>query len=148
MSETKNKCTAFQSDAEIEELFRRFDSCVVAPSEFTHAQHLAVALVYHRRDPDAGEGRHRAALLRLLKHHGLEAKVFHETLTAFWFRRVRTFADNFDDSADDNLCRVANELCKQFADTRLVFDYYSKEVIDSPEARAGWVGPDLKALDF
>ena len=147
MSDSPNAGSVFESDKELEDLLRRFESCAISPSEFKHRQHLTVALIYVVRDSERGaHARMRGSLRRLLEHHGIGAQVYHETLTAFWLRRVRAFADGADLSRP--LHELANGLCEQCGDSRLVFDYYSKAVIDSDEGRAGRVEPDLKAFDF
>jgi hypothetical protein len=90
--------------------------------------------------------RMRAAVLGFLAQHRLDPGVYHETITAFWLRRVRAFVRCA--GAGRHARELANELIKECGDSSLLFDYYSRELIDSKEARAGWVEPDLKALDF
>lgn len=138
---------AYESDEEVEEVLRRVESCALVPDEFRHREHLVVALLYLLRPAglDAHE-RLRESILRLLRHHQLDERIYHETITVFWLRRVRAFADVADLSRPVH--ELANELAERCADSRLIFDYYSKEVVDSEEARAGWVEPDLKPLDF
>jgi hypothetical protein len=36
----------------------------------------------------------------------------------------------------------------QFGDSRLIFNYYSREHVFSEEAKSGWVEPDLKPASF
>jgi hypothetical protein len=147
MTNHKDAGAFYETDAEVESLLRRFETCAVPPSDFKHRQHLTVALLYLLRFPALeAHARMRASLLRLLKHHRIEAPVYHETLTVFWLRRVRAFIDGA--GASRPVHELANELATVCADSRLVFDYYSKELIDSEGARARWVEPDLKALDF
>ena len=139
----------FGSDGEVEEVVRKFESCEFGPDEFKHPEHLSVALVYGLR---FGEGealrRTRAGILRFLAHHHIEASsVYHETITVFWLRRVRAFAEGRD-RARLSLAALANEMLKACGDSRFVFEYYSKDVLDSPAARASLVEPDLKPLDF
>lgn len=42
---------------------------------------------------------------------------------------------------------IFNELLKRCGRSELPFEYYSRERLLSPEARATWVEPDLQALD-
>ena len=137
----------FGADAEVEELLRRLESCAISPDEFGHREHLAVALVYVLGgDEEDARARMRGSILWLLKHHHIEEPVYHETITDFWLRRVRSFAAAA--APGRPLHELANELCRLCANSRLVFDYYSKRLVDTDEARAGVVRPDLKPFDF
>ena len=78
--------------------------------------------------------------------HGVDPGKYHETVTLFWVRRVRAFAG--PPGAGRALAWLANELARECGDSRLVYDYYSKSLLDTEEARTGWVEPDLKAFDF
>jgi len=43
---------------------------------------------------------------------------------------------------------VANQLIAKYADKNLILDYYSAELLASPQAKSNWVEPDLKPLPF
>ena len=43
---------------------------------------------------------------------------------------------------------LVNDSMKALGDSRIIFDYYSRERLGSDEARLLWVEPDLKPLDF
>ena len=136
----------YESDEEVFEVVRRFESCEYAPDDFGHRLHLTVALAY-LLDSTYAEAleRMRRSLHRFVKHHNLSG-VYHETLTVFWVRRVLAFLEQSDRTS--GLAALANELNGACADSRLVFDYYTKERIDSDKARAYWLDSDLKPLDF
>ena len=125
----------------------RFESCEFPPDSFNHRPHLTVALCYLLRssDSDALE-RLRCSLARYIKAHGITPTLYHETITVFWLRRVRAFIERA--GAGRSLAELANELLEECAGSRLIFDYYGKELIDSERARRGWVEPDLRPLDF
>jgi hypothetical protein len=134
-------------DEEVEEMVRRFEGCALSPSEFKHRPHLTVSLSYLLELPDEEAlARMRLSIHRFIAHHALPHGVYHETLTVFWMRRVRSFVARA--GAERPLFELANELAKECGDSRLVYEYFSKEVIDSEGARARWVDPDLKPLDF
>jgi len=136
----------FESDEDVLEVVRKFESCEYAPDDFGHRLHLTVALVYILDSPYAEAlERMRQGLRRFVEHHRLSG-VYHETLTVFWVRRVRAFAEQSDRAR--GLTRLANDLNDACADSRLVFDYYTKERVDSDKARAYWLDSDLKPLDF
>lgn len=136
----------FETDEDVLEVVRRFESCEYAPDDFGHKLHLTVALVY-LLDSSYAEAleRVRQSLRRFVMHHKLSG-VYHETLTVFWVRRVLAFVEQSDRTL--GLTRLANELNDACANSRLVFDYYTKERIDSDKARAYWLDSDLKPLDF
>ncbi len=138
----------FGADEEVEEVARRFESGELRPDEFKHREHLVVALLYLLRHPapEAHE-RMRRGIHSFLRAHGEDpAPVYHETLTAFWIRRVGAFVGRAGRGRP--LRELANELAAECGDARLAFGYFSKELIGTEEARRGWVEPDLKALDF
>ena len=141
-----HRVAPYESEEEVSEVVRRFESCEFAPDEFKHRLHLTVALVYLLDSPyHVALERMRRGLSRFVEHHGLSG-VYHETLTVFWMRRVLAFAEQADRAR--GLAELANELSDACADPRVVFDYYSKERIESDKARAYWLDSDLKPIDF
>jgi hypothetical protein len=138
----------FRSDGEVEEVLRGFESCELPPADFDHARHLAVALVLLRRlgDERAAAARVRQGLEQYLAAHGVDPRKYHETVTVFWVKRVRAFAERA--GAGRSLAELANELAEECGAPGLVYDYYSKSLLDTEEARTRRVEPDLKALDF
>jgi len=136
----------YGSDEEVSEVARKFEACEFAPDEFKHRLHLTVALVYLLDSPYAEAlERMRRGLHSFIRHHGLSG-VYHETLTVFWMRRVLAFVEQSDRTR--GLAQLANELKDACSDSRLVFDYYTKERLESDKARRYWLDSDLKPLDF
>jgi len=131
---------------EIKNLVESFESCTVLPAEFDHGAHLAVALWYLSELPDEeAAGRMRAGLHRFTEHHNAQA-LYNETITLFWLKLVRHYLDHAD--ANRPLVERANELIAIYINSKLPFEYYSRELIGSPEAKASWAEPDLKPLEF
>ena len=137
----------YLTEEEVLGVVRSFESCELPPPEFNHREHLLVALCYLRRLGDAG------ALARLRERigvyaaaHGVNPSLYHETITVFWLRRVRAFVARA--GAGAGLAVLANEVSSECGPSRLVFDYYSKDLVESDAARRGWVEPDLRPLDF
>jgi hypothetical protein len=136
----------YKGRREIEQLVESFEACTLAPAEFDHGAHLAVALWYLSESPaPLAEERMRAGLRRYTAHHNAEA-MYNETITLFWLKLVRHFLTRTD--ATRPLAERAHELLTTHSDSKLVFDYYSRALIQTPEAKAAWVEPDLKPLDF
>jgi hypothetical protein len=84
--------------------------------------------------------RMRTSLKRFAAHHGVTG-LYHETLTRFWLQLV-------EQRLDRSRCleESVGEVQEQLSDKNLAFDYYSRERIDSQEARETWLQPDLKEL--
>jgi hypothetical protein len=144
---TNERHEHYCGDDEVREVVRKFESCEFRPSEFKHRLHLTVALSYLLDSP-YGEAleRMRQSLHRFVQARGIEPRLYHETLTVFWMRRVLAFVGQADRTRA--LAELANELIDACGDSRLVFDYYSKERLDSDKARAYWLDSDLRPLDF
>ncbi len=137
---------SYTTSEEIEEVARKFETYAFDPSEFNHPQHLIVALLYLRdaTEEEALE-RIRRSLFRFLAHHQIQENVYHETITLFWLKLVRRFLSQTN--AARPLIEVANDLIQTHGDSRLIYSYFSKERLDSAEARQRWIEPDLKPLN-
>ena len=139
----------FRTSEEMFELLRRFGDCTLPRGEWTHAAHLTVAL-WHLLQFDWPEAvaRVRRGIQRYNAAHGIVTTPtggYHETLTLFWMRTVRAFLEAERNEARA-LVHLANELAATY-DKSLPLSHYTRERLFSPEARAGWVEPDLRPLD-
>ena len=133
----------YGSEAEIEEVVRRFESCEFKPEEFVHARHLTVAAWYFLQfdERNAGE-RMRAGLVKFIRHHGRSG--YHVTITEFWLRLVARAVR--ETRSEREAIRVINGVVEELNNKKLIYEYFSRERVDSAEAKARWVEPDLKAL--
>ena len=139
----------FRTNEEVFSLVRRFRDCTLPRAEWTHAAHLVVAL-WHLLEYDWPEAtaRVRLGIRSYNAAHGIPTTPtggYHETLTLFWLRVVRSFLEGGRNEAR-SLVSLANELAAG-ADSGLPLRHYTRARLFSPEARAGWVEPDLKPLD-
>jgi hypothetical protein len=129
------------TDAEILTLVDRLERCLLGKEEFHHRDHLTVATAYlYAADFETAMDRMRTSLKRFAAHHGVTG-LYHETLTRFWLQQVERLLDR-----GECLNRSVRAIQEQFSDKNLAFDYYSRERIDSQEARETWLQPDLKEL--
>jgi hypothetical protein len=146
VTDSKNN---YQSTDEIEAIVRDFESCTTPPAEFSHRSHLTVALSYlHLSGLSIAEAatRMRTGLYRFLDHHGIDRQKYNETITLFWIKRVNSFLNRTDTTR--SLASIANEMIETCGDSQLIYNYYSKEILSSDEARRMWIEPDVKPLDF
>ena len=133
----------YKSEAEIEQVVRGFESCVTGKDSFSHHDHLAVAVWYLRKDEREALNAMRASLHRFLDHHDCRAN-YHETLTRFWILLVQKTLAGM--SAELSLLDAINAVVGKFDNSRIAFEFYSKQVVESDAARKGWIEPDLKPL--
>jgi hypothetical protein len=140
----------FRTCVELAELVDDFESGALPRAEWDHRAHLSVALwyLYHYREHEATR-RMILGIQRYNHAHGISTTPrggYHETLTVFWLAVVRMFLRSFSPDKGDVLS-LANALVGQFWDQRrLASEFFSDEVLWSPEARSHWVKPDLKPL--
>jgi hypothetical protein len=129
------------TDAEILTLVDRLERCILAKGDFHHRDHLTMAVVYlYSADLETAMDRMRSSLKRFAAHHGVTG-LYHETLTRFWLLQIERRLDR-----SECLEQSVRKVREQLNDKNLVFDYYSREQIDSKEARETWLPPDIKEL--
>jgi len=131
----------YNSETEIEQVVRGFESCATGKDDFSHSDHLAVAVWYSRQDQGRALDLMRASLHRFLDHYDCRAN-YHETLTRFWIIQVQVALANLP--ADLTLLAATNAVVERLGNSRLAFEFYSKELVESAAAKEGWVEPDLK----
>ena len=125
-------------------MVRRFESCEINPADFRHYQHLTVALWYIKEFPyDIASDKLRAGIKKLAAAYGKTG--YHETITLFWLVVVRDFAETADPM--ESISELAHRLVSTYQKS-LIAEYYSEELIASPEAKHRWVEPDLKSLSL
>jgi hypothetical protein len=131
------------SEAEIEEVVRRFESCDYTPEEFVHTRHLTVAAWYFFHfDTRAAEKRMRAGLQNFIRHHGKNG--YHVTITEFWLRLVnRAWRET---GPGQELVSRVNQVVEDLNNKNLIYECYNPERLQSPEAKAAWIEPELKQI--
>lgn len=130
------------TDAEVLRLADRLERCLLGKEEFHHRDHLAVATAYlYAGDFASTLARMRTSLTRFAAHHGVSG-LYHETLTRFWLLQVEQRLDR-----RLALCEAVKKIQEQLADKDLPLRYYSKDVLDSADARMRWIEPDLRPVD-
>src|SRR5688572_21618498 len=136
--------TKYRSESEVLDLVRAFEDATVSREDWKHAEHLVVAIYYlTRHDLDVAYAKMKDGILNLLVK-GFDVDLtkempYHETITLFWMRVV----DEFNASKNGaSLLEKANEVAYKW-DKDYPLKFYSRELLFSDEARAGFVEPDL-----
>ncbi|MDZ4755138.1 MAG: hypothetical protein SGJ11_11680 [Phycisphaerae bacterium] len=139
----------FASDDEILNMVAEFEECRWPYERWTHRSHLAVAVFYLSwlSYPEALK-RIRQSIQNYNRAVG-DAQGYSETLTVLFLRKVDAHmrAAAHEGRPQSRLIDMVEELVR-VADARWPLLYYSEARLASPEARAGWVDPDLRQLDF
>jgi hypothetical protein len=136
------------TDAELEDLVRRFRACQVPRPEWTHAAHLAVGLWHvSQYGRDDALTRLRAGIRRLNESNGVVNSAtsgYHETITWAYVQLLAAFAERHADVPVGE--RVARLLAGKLADRSALLRFYSRARLESADARLALVEPDLAPL--
>jgi hypothetical protein len=126
-----------------DEFVRAFESCELAGASFHHADHVRLAWIYVCACGEQGAtARMLAGIRRFAVHNGSPQK-FHYTQTCGW---VRLIAAARRESLDVKTFMEFVGAHPELLDADVLGRYYSKSVLESPVARAGWVEPDISPL--
>jgi hypothetical protein len=133
------------TDAELEDLVKRFAERSLPKREWTHTAHLAIG-VWHvsRYDRDEALARLRLGISRLNESHGTANSAtggYHETVTRAYVHLLSAFAVRH--GAQTVAERVTALLADPLADKQALLRFYSRMRLDSVEARLGWAEPDV-----
>jgi hypothetical protein len=138
----------YHSAEEVERVVARFGDATLPHGEWTHRAHLTVALWYASHHPPAQAlDLMRAGILRLNAVHGVPTtptRGYHETITRFYMHTVVRHLE--DEGHQGDWAERANRLVQRWGARDLPLRHYSEARLRSPEARAGWVEPDLLPL--
>jgi hypothetical protein len=131
----------YGSDDEIRALVAGFEACSLPPDDFDHRAHLAVAVWYlSSTSTEMATHRMREALLRFIAHNKVDPQKYNETITQFWVKRLDKLLSETDAALP--LFERANQAIERAGNSKVIFDYYTRERIFSEDARTGWVEPD------
>jgi hypothetical protein len=120
-----------------------FEACQLDPAKFRHADHIRLAwLCVSRYGAGDAEARLLDGIRKFARHAGVPQKFMHTTTIA-WTRLVA--------AAQTNTAAASNfsewiQLHPDLLDRNMLARYYSPGRLETPEARSGWVEPDLAPL--
>lgn len=129
-----------------EDFIRAFEAGEIALADWDHRGHVRFAWIALEVEPrfDRAMDRIRCGLkthLQMAIEAGETPEFgYHETITRFWLQLVETIRAACPACADSSaFCEAHPELL----DKALLGRHYSKRLLMTPEARRGYVEPDL-----
>ncbi len=80
----------YESEQEIDQVVRGFETCETDKTAFKHREHLTVGVWYLQTlDTTAAVDRMRTGLLRFIDHHGVPREKYTEEITVYWIELIR-----------------------------------------------------------
>jgi len=115
-----------------------------AAGGFGHREHLELAyrLLSRHRIADA-EAAMTGALREVAAAHGMPER-YHDTLTRSWVRLIAVHRRRWDAATFDAFMERAEN--RPLLERALLDGHYTRELLFSGRARAGWVAPDVAPL--
>jgi hypothetical protein len=135
-----NLGTAHLSD---QALVEEFESCRLPTAQFHHADHIRLAWNYLGQMTEAEATRRIEQSIRRYAAHNKIPHLYHHTITLAWMKlaaaafRATPPETGFPEFAARN---------PELFDVQRLKNYFSKELLESAQARADWVEPDLRRL--
>lgn len=131
-------------------LVARFEDLTLPKAEWTHQAHLTVALWYASHLPcEVALAKVREGILRLNAAHGVPTtptRGYHETITRFYLRVICDYVAMEEEGPEEDWSVRVARLLARYGDRELPLRHYTRDLLMSPEARFGWVEPDLRPL--
>jgi hypothetical protein len=130
---------------ETERIARGLIERTLPKSDWTHHAHLRAGLwhlLHHPDDVALALMRERIrAYNESTGGENTDTAGYHETITRFYLRVIRTFLESIDTARPVD--ELAHELIERCGERDLVLRHYSRERLFSTPARHGWLEPDL-----
>ncbi len=126
-----------------ETFVEEMEACRLRNEDFHHIDHIRLAWIYLGMQPEPEAAERMAASLRKFSAHVGRATRYHHTITIAWVRLVAAAraATPPTDSFPEFIAAHPH-----LADQKALLRHYSQTCLDSPEARADFVAPDLQPL--
>jgi len=140
------------TNVQIEKIVNGFRDGTLPVQEWTHEAHLIVGLWYlNNYELDEAICRFRPSLINYFSDQGGQHTLssgYHETLTLFWLEALHSFHEHHTIKGLPFIKQVERLLSGPIGDKKLPHKFYSSEHLMSIAARARWVEPDLKKINF
>ena len=138
----------YKTESKIAEVVRTFEDATISRDAWKHAEHLTVALHYLTlHDIEAATEKMRTGIFNLLRAFEVDLTKempYHETMTVFWMRAVAGYNASKNGAT---LLDKANEMV-ELLDKEYPLRFYSRELLFSDKARAGFVEADIKRFEI
>jgi len=127
------------------EFQQRFMANGMAPAQFHHREHLRLAYIFlvQHGSAEAAYPAFRDALQSFLRHHGIDPAKYHATLTQAWLLAVLHFMEISAPLASADAFLGSNTV---LLDPAIMLTHYSRDLIKSEQARAGFVEADIQRI--
>lgn len=130
-----------EKEEQARELVRRFEDCTLPLSDFKHSAHLTVALFYLTRMPvGAAAEQFRVSIKRFIAHYGESG--YNETITMFWLNLIASFL--MKSGPTRSFSDLLDALLEGHKDSSLIYNYYTRERLQSAEARTTWLKEGMR----
>lgn len=139
----------FESEVELDELVQQFQQLSLPKEAWTHQAHLCVGTWYlsHYTKSEATCFLRSGIITYNASLGGTNdpQNGYHETITLFWIWVLHNFVQQTNGSAYERCNKLVNS---RYSGKQLPFLFFSRDRLLSVAARANWVEPDHRALDF
>jgi hypothetical protein len=133
----------YKTEDELRKVVRSFEDRTISREEWGHPEHLIVAYFYSKGNSlETAYSLMKKGIFRLLTEFGIDLKnemPYHETMTVFWITAVHHFASARESEDDFVTCSALVDTFGKDSPLK----YYSRDLLLSDTARAGFVEPDL-----
>lgn len=131
----------YKSPDEIIAVVKGFETCETKPEQFSHRAHITVCVWYLSQSGfDVAEKKMKEGLHRFLSHYDLHG--YNETITMFWLKVLQQHLSQSKDN--DSIVNLVNGIAEACGDSKIISQHYSKEILQTEEAKTTWIEPDLK----
>ncbi|MEN3340064.1 MAG: hypothetical protein V7647_3740 [Acidobacteriota bacterium] len=113
-------------------------------TEFHHAEHVRVSIVYLVRHGREEALRRLTSGIQRIAAAGGQPDKFHVTLTRAWLDLIDAARASVPGATD---AAALLRACPELLDRTVLYRCYSREVLDSERARTEWIPPDLRPLE-
>ena len=104
----------YETEEEIEQIVRGFETCATPAGEFHHREHLTVAVWYLQTlSREEAVDRMREALYRFIDYHGVDLKKYSEEITVFWIDAVASRLEEI--GSETPLVEQCNQIVLSFS---------------------------------
>jgi hypothetical protein len=128
-----------------DDFIEAFESTAISPEDWSHEAHVRMGWIYCQRkqNRDDATNKARAGIRALNKANNTPGKLYHDTVTIAFMRiiwaRAQAGPATWPEFLADNGDLIASN-------PSVLSKYYSRELLDTDEARLGFVEPDCEPL--